>query len=261
MVVLTIAIGARPREPRFGGSATRRAARPDLERRHRRPDRHPRHVRPRRRRVRPARAATSASTSPGKFSLRVAVARGARAGRRRRSPPTASRSSTTRPAATSQELLRINSATIVFPKLGVTRLDPAVRPERRATTSTDPARRAGIIPGLVVRGNGFTLGVAELRHRRRRLRRTARAATATAGDGKIRLGSILEFDDIRIGVQNFSVTFGHGPSTSTARSTSPPAAPSSSRASAFSVDDHRPQDRRRPQPRRHAERRGDPARS
>src|SRR3954454_639396 len=106
----------------------------------------------------------------------------------------------------SQELVRVNSATVLFPKLGVRGIIKPFDPSAGHNV-TDPGNAPGIIPGLVVRGNGFSLGVAELRIGGVPAPNST-AATPTAGDGKIRLGSILEFDDIRIGVQNFSVTFG-----------------------------------------------------
>ena len=106
----------------------------------------------------------------------------------------------------SQELLRINSATVVFPKFGVRGI---IRPfdPNAGHNVTDPGNAPGIVPGLVVRGNGFSLGVVEIRIGGTPAPNST-PGTATAGDGKIRLGSILEFDDIRIGVQNFSVTVG-----------------------------------------------------
>ena len=66
--------------------------------------------------------------------------------------------------AVDQELVRVNSATITFPRFGIT---GSIRPYDPATSSNiaknnDEALGAGVIPGLVVRGNGFSLGTVEL---------------------------------------------------------------------------------------------------
>ena len=91
-----------------------------------------------------------------------------------------------------QELVRIDSVSVTFPKFDV-----------RGTIAplTTPT---GTIPGLVVRSNGFTIGTAELR-----FGGTNPSLQSTSGEPqKIAFGSILEFDDLRVGVQNFGVTFG-----------------------------------------------------
>ncbi|MCB1127981.1 MAG: hypothetical protein KDM81_15915, partial [Verrucomicrobiae bacterium] len=62
------------------------------------------------------------------------------------------------------------------------------------------------IPGLVVRQNGFTLGRAELAYGIDDVSSTNQLS-GTNGQRQIRLGNILEFDDIRIGVTNFEVNF------------------------------------------------------
>ena len=85
-----------------------------------------------------------------------------------------------------QEIVVVNSASVSFPSLGVTGL---IAPYSDGTTT---------IPGLVVRSNGFQLGRAELQFR----------PGGPGAGSAIKLGSILEFDDLRIGVENFGVTFG-----------------------------------------------------
>jgi len=140
---------------------------------------------------------------PGKFSLRVASLEG-------HVPDVVDISASGilvqyDPAgAPDQELVRIDSASITFPKLNV---KGTIRPfDTNAGHNVDSSNGAGIIPGLVVRQNGFTLGTAELQYGGV-TPAGGNQLTATSGDGKIRLGNIIEFDDIRIGVQNFSVNF------------------------------------------------------
>ncbi|MCX5670553.1 MAG: hypothetical protein NTU94_04440, partial [Planctomycetota bacterium] len=100
-----------------------------------------------------------------------------------------------------QELVRIESAAVAFPKFNV----------RGSISQYDPTPGSvpgDEIPGLVVRKNGFQLGTAELRYGGNSGNLEAVPGTPTAADKKIRLGSILELNDIRIGVQNFGITFG-----------------------------------------------------
>ena len=155
----------------------------------------------------------------------------------------ASRSSTTRRARASQELVRINSATITVPEVRRARDHQAVRPERRAERRPDSSNAPGIIPGLVVRGNGFSLGVAELRFGGVAGAERHAAATSTASDED----QPRQHPRVRRHPRSASRT-SRSPSapsrsTSTARSSSPRAARSSSRAGAFSRHDHRPQRR------------------
>src|SRR6267142_3158438 len=89
-------------------------------------------------------------------------------------------------AGPSQELVRIRSASLTFPTFGLT---------GQIDQIPDPNHAGQFIPGLVVRGNGFTLGQAVLRF------------TPSAGN-TIGISGILEFKDLRIGVTNFDVTFG-----------------------------------------------------
>jgi hypothetical protein len=83
-----------------------------------------------------------------------------------------------------QELVRIDRATLTFPKFGVS--------GEIAPFDPDPKKQGDEIPGLVVRGDGFTLGQAEL---------------SFGPANGIQLGSILQFDDLRVGVTNFRVNF------------------------------------------------------
>ncbi|HXG49304.1 MAG TPA: hypothetical protein VNO52_16895, partial [Methylomirabilota bacterium] len=122
------------------------------------------------------------------------------------------------PAGTrDQELLRVYEASVVFPSFNVsgqilpynTTLGQSVAaPDPGSPTPLTPgaAPPANIIPGLVVRMNGFSLGQAVLVIGGNPQPGTT-PAQSTASDGKIRFGSILEFDDIRIGVTNFTVNF------------------------------------------------------
>ncbi|HLQ76232.1 MAG TPA: hypothetical protein VK210_02700, partial [Terriglobia bacterium] len=95
-----------------------------------------------------------------------------------------------------QQLVVVQTATITFPRFGVT---GAILPH-------------GTTPGLVVYDNGFAIGQAML------IYDPSGTTPAPAGSstlapsggstGKISFGSILEFDDLRIGVTDFNVTFG-----------------------------------------------------
>ncbi|HEY9249312.1 MAG TPA: hypothetical protein VIO38_09285, partial [Rariglobus sp.] len=87
------------------------------------------------------------------------------------------------PAATGvQELVRINSASLSF-------LNGQVVGSISQVTDAN----GQLIPGLVVRSNGFTLGQAEI---------------MVAPAGGINVGSVLKLKDVRVGVTNFTVVFG-----------------------------------------------------
>src|SRR5262249_24063957 len=89
--------------------------------------------------------------------------------------------------ADDQELIRIDSATLTFPAIHLT-----------GTISPFPIGNGQFIPGLVVRQNGFTLGQAQLIYAPGG---SSNSATPTAGNGpQIRIGNIIQFNDIRIGV-------------------------------------------------------------
>ena len=167
MVVLTIAVGVDRASLAFGGTATsdhhRPERHPDQQRRHRRPRRRPRHLRPRRRRARPAQR-----QRPHRADRQVEpagrLAHGRRAQRREPERDRASSSATTRTAATTRSSSRST------PPPSASRAwaspDACARTTRRwAATSRSPTTTTlapGITPGLVIRGNGFSLGTAEL---------------------------------------------------------------------------------------------------
>ena len=92
-----------------------------------------------------------------------------------------------------QQLVVINSAAISFPELN---LAGVIQP---VTTAK------GTVPGLTVYENGFTLGEAELIYG---VSGQSSSLSTTNGSPAISLGGIVTFNDIRIGVQDFSVTFG-----------------------------------------------------
>ncbi|HEX6130520.1 MAG TPA: hypothetical protein VF044_02260, partial [Actinomycetota bacterium] len=85
-------------------------------------------------------------------------------------------------AAASVPIVTVGSASIEFPTFGIT----------------------GSITDFRIRRNGFDLGSFEIKYRPGGTTNTV----GTNGPQTIRFGSILELDDIRIGVTNFSVTFG-----------------------------------------------------
>ena len=92
-----------------------------------------------------------------------------------------------------QTLLTVNTATVTFPTFGVSaEIAPFI-------TGPGPDTIPGnqddtFIPGLTVRGDGFKLGQATL------------IVRPTSG-APIDLFGLLQFDDLRIGVSNFGVTF------------------------------------------------------
>jgi hypothetical protein len=97
--------------------------------------------------------------------------------------------------AKGQEILRLADARITFPSFGVTGI---ISP-------------SGGAPGLVVRDTGFTIGSAELRYGRNVSPNAPNGLSSTAGTPALSFGGMLEFDDLRIGVTNFSVDFDSGP--------------------------------------------------
>ncbi|MEP7335472.1 MAG: hypothetical protein ABI717_06790, partial [Actinomycetota bacterium] len=97
-------------------------------------------------------------------------------------------------ALPSQELLTVRTATVTFPTFGVTaQISPFITGPGPTASPDDDT----FIPGLTVRGNGFKLGTADLIIR------------PTSGQPIDLLGLLL-FDDLRVGVSNFGVTFGTG---------------------------------------------------
>ena len=99
-----------------------------------------------------------------------------------------------------QELVIVQSATILFPSLGVAGV---IAP-------------SGATPGLTVYDNGFKLGQAMLIYdpdggaipSSSGTNTSALTQTSGGSGRKIAFGDILEFDDLRIGVTDFAVTFG-----------------------------------------------------
>ena len=92
-----------------------------------------------------------------------------------------------------QKLVQIGTVRVTFPSFGLTGLITG-----NATT-----------PGLIVYENGFSLKTAQLIYGGLSANPNAAAATRTDDQtGPIRFGSLLEFDDLRIGVTDFSVVFG-----------------------------------------------------
>ena len=116
-----------------------------------------------------------------------------------------------------QELLRINTATIVFPSLGVTGslrpYDPTAK--QNVNAAQDDTLAAGVVPGLVIYDNGFKLGTAELAYGLPPMPaggiQPGNALTPTGGsagvDQDINLFGILTLKDLRVGVQGLSVFF------------------------------------------------------
>ncbi len=95
-----------------------------------------------------------------------------------------------------QQLVSIQSASLTFPSFGLTGLISPYNPNPSDPTSVP-------IPGLVVYENGFQFGTAELIY------------TPTSGQ-PITFGSLLQFNDLRIGVSDFGVTFANGGAQTTA---------------------------------------------
>src|SRR5205085_8811650 len=101
-----------------------------------------------------------------------------------------------RNGAANQELVRIDSATLTFPRFN---LSGSISPFDPDGSGPQPA-----IPGLVVRSTGFTLGQAQLCYG---CTPPPGGSTLTAGSGgpALSIGSILTLNDIRVGVTNFDV--------------------------------------------------------
>ncbi len=114
-----------------------------------------------------------------------------------------------------QEIVRIDEAVIQFQRFAlrgsILTFDPTPGPNG---TPNDE------IPGLRIRRNGFDLGVLELCYgctapstqpstsATGTTLPPTQTATTTNGQSVIRLGSVIEFDDIRVIVENFSYTVG-----------------------------------------------------
>ncbi|MBL8335376.1 MAG: hypothetical protein JNM97_01270, partial [Rhodoferax sp.] len=89
-----------------------------------------------------------------------------------------------------QRLLVVQQASISFPSFGIT---GQINPNNG--------------PGLVVYMDGFDIGEAQLIYKPGTTGPNAMQQTS-GGTGKIGIAGILEFDDLRVGVTNFKVTFG-----------------------------------------------------
>ena len=91
-------------------------------------------------------------------------------------------SSAEQAAYDSQEILRLQNASVTITKLGLTgSLGPWTRSD------------GTVIPGLVVRNNGFHLGTAQMQY-----------------SGDLSFGSILQLDSVTAGISDFGVNFNGG---------------------------------------------------
>src|SRR5262249_1939850 len=98
-----------------------------------------------------------------------------------------------------QELFSISKATLSFDRFGVSgSITPFVRDDGTP------------IPGLVVRSDGFRLGEVLLAYNPGGALPSGAEELKNPSGGKIRLGNVLEFDDLQIGITDFGVTFGVG---------------------------------------------------
>nr|NLI49984.1 hypothetical protein [Propionibacterium sp.] len=106
--------------------------------------------------------------------------------------------------AADQELVRLATATLTIPRFGIT---GTLRPYNPGTgqnvDETDLKAHPTLIPGLVVRQNGFTLGTAELRYGPT----GTNTLSPTGADPAIKFGDVLTLDDIRVGLSGFKVDF------------------------------------------------------
>jgi len=105
-----------------------------------------------------------------------------------------------------QKLLTIKTASVTFESFGVT------------GSIAEYNNDGTIMPGLVVYDDRFEIGSAQLIYKPGQpplppqqaggpLAPTALTTTTGSTTAKIRFGSIAEFDDLRIGVENFKVMF------------------------------------------------------
>src|SRR5207248_11252191 len=93
-----------------------------------------------------------------------------------------------------QKIVVVNAASITLPLFHITgEIAPFTDDNGTPTNPNDDTT----IPGLTVGAHGFALGTAEL---------TFKPGGPGAG-GRINFGNILEFDDLRVGIQHFAVDF------------------------------------------------------
>ena len=108
-----------------------------------------------------------------------------------------------------QELVRVNTATVTFPRFGIsgslTPYDPSSH--SNITANNDDPIGDGVIPGLVVRSNGFSLGTAQLTYKPGATSGNTVTPTSGSTNEKISFGGIVVLDDIRVGVSGLTVTF------------------------------------------------------
>ncbi|MEO6789835.1 MAG: hypothetical protein ABI187_02615, partial [Ornithinibacter sp.] len=112
-------------------------------------------------------------------------------------------------AGPGQKLVVINTAVIDVPRFKVrgslSPYDPTSH--SNIARNNDQPLGAGLIPGLVIRDNGFDLGTAELDYFPGGAP-SPNALTPTDPSNQISFGGILVLNDIRVGVSGLSVTFG-----------------------------------------------------
>ncbi|RLC10571.1 MAG: hypothetical protein DRH43_06050, partial [Deltaproteobacteria bacterium] len=103
----------------------------------------------------------------------------------------------------SQKLITILKASLSFPKFKISGSIQPYDPD-------GPSGPEAPIPGLIIRTDGFRFGTAEICYGCTDPQSTTGAPVTpgTTTEPAIKLGSILEFDDIRFGISNFGVTFG-----------------------------------------------------
>jgi hypothetical protein len=118
----------------------------------------------------------------------------------------------------SQKILELGSATIEVIPVGVTGVIQPYTDDNGTPGNTADDRT---IPGLVVRTDGFSLGRAELRYTPGTAPQScplptpavpSPVCTTPAGSANapstINFGSLIQFDDLRVGVEDLSVRFG-----------------------------------------------------
>ncbi|MFZ0041730.1 MAG: hypothetical protein WAK93_10520, partial [Solirubrobacteraceae bacterium] len=103
-----------------------------------------------------------------------------------------------------QKLVVVQSASISFPSFNLTGRIYPFNPTTGQSVTTTPTSTTGLIPGLTIYEDGFALGQAELDYGIS----TSSPANNQGSPSSISFGSLLSFKDLRVGVQNFAMTFG-----------------------------------------------------